>query len=224
MKRSEINNLIAESIGFIEGNGYRLPPFATWDSSVWDTRKTDCQELKDLMLGWDITDFGGGDFFNLGLILFTVRNGKEGSSLYPKPYAEKIMIVREGQVTPMHFHWSKMEDIINRGGGNLIIEVYNSNEDESLDQETAVEIVLDGCKMKVAPGTQLILHPGESITIPQYLYHSFWGDPGEGMVLVGEVSKVNDDTNDNRLLNPISRFPDIEEDEEPQYLLCTDYE
>lgn len=30
-----------------------------------------------------------------------------------------------------HFHWFKTEDIINRGGGNVLIRVYNSLPDEA---------------------------------------------------------------------------------------------
>jgi D-lyxose ketol-isomerase len=40
---------------------------------------------------------------------------------------------------------------------------------------------------------------------------------------VGEVSSVNDDANDNRFHRPTGRFPAIEDDEPPLYLLCTDY-
>ena len=54
------------------------------------------------------------------------------------------------------------------------------------------------------------------------IYHRFYGV--EAPVLVGEVSTVNDDTNDNFFYNPVGRFPDIEEDEKPLYLLATDYE
>jgi len=79
------------------------------------------------MLGWDITDFGGGDFLKKGLLLFTMRNGNLYDDRYTKPYAEKYLIVEEGQVTPFHFHWKKMEDIINRGGGNLLVQVYNDD-------------------------------------------------------------------------------------------------
>jgi D-lyxose ketol-isomerase len=40
---------------------------------------------------------------------------------------------------------------------------------------------------------------------------------------VGEVSKVNDDWTDNHFLDGVGRFPDIDEDEEPLYLLAMDY-
>ncbi len=41
-------------------------------------------------------------------------------------------------------------------------------------------------------------------------------------VLVDEVSSVNEDESDNRFLEN-ARFPEIEEDEKPFYLLCNDY-
>jgi hypothetical protein len=41
--------------------------------------------------------------------------------------------------------------------------------------------------------------------------------------MVGEVSKVNDDANDNRFYKPTGRFPAIEEDEKPFRLLCNEY-
>ena len=47
---------------------------------------------------------------------------------YTKTYAEKLLVVKEGQMAPMHFHWNKTEEIINRGG-NVLITVYNSTED-----------------------------------------------------------------------------------------------
>lgn len=66
------------------------------------------------------------------------------------------------------------------------------------------------------------LTPGESITLEPYCYHKFWG--AESRVLVGEVSKVNDDNTDNRFYEPVGRFPAIEEDEAPLHLLVNDYE
>ena len=84
-----------------------------------------CRNLLDCRLGWDVTDFGRGDFRRQGLLLFTIRNGINNSEKYSKPYAEKIMISRAGQVTLMHCHETKCEDIINRGGGKLIFELYH---------------------------------------------------------------------------------------------------
>ncbi|ABB39318.1 protein of unknown function DUF1498 [Oleidesulfovibrio alaskensis G20] len=219
MKRSEINALIKDTKIFFDALGFRLPRWAGWKPAEWKGKGG--LEVVQNMLGWDITDYGAGDFEKKGLILFTIRNGNHAAG-HPKRYAEKIMVVREGQVCPMHFHWSKTEDIINRGGGNLVIELYNSDKDEQL-ADTPVTVLIDGIPQTVPAGGTVILEPGESIFLPQGMYHRFYGQQGRGKVLVGEVSSVNDDNTDNRFLHSMPRFPQIEEDEEPVHLLVTDY-
>ena len=220
MKRSEINNLINSSIEFFDRMNFRLPPWAFRSPEEWKGLYDTCSEIIDNMLGWDLTDFGFNDFKKCGLILFTIRNGNFQKDI--KPYAEKIMIVEELQETPMHFHWSKMEDIINRGGGNLIIELYNSDEEGGFDDK-AVTVSIDGIRRKVEAGGRIVLTPGESICLPQGVYHRFFGEKDKGKVLVGEVSAVNDDTSDNRFYKPVGRFPEIIEDEKPVHLLASDY-
>ena len=197
-----------------------LPPWAYWTLDDWKSNKEDTSEIIENMLGWDITDFGSGDFYQRGLFLFTIRNGK--FNVDKKPYAEKIMIVEENQETPLHFHWAKMEDIINRGGGNLVIDLYNSTSDEKPDF-TPVHLKTDGVRRMVKAGGKVILTPGESICLEQGVYHLFYGEPGKGKVLVGEVSTVNDDSSDNCFYEPIGRFSVIEEDEPPLHLLASDY-
>ena len=221
MKRSEINQILVSAKEFLAEKQFILPPWAGWNISEWKDRPEASLEIRENFLGWDITDFGSGDFKSRGLFLFTIRNGKLG--IDRKPYAEKIMIVEENQETPMHFHWSKMEDIINRGGGNLVIELFNSRPDNSLD-DTDVHFKTDGISRVEKAGGKVILHPGESITLEQGMYHRFYGEPGMGRVLVGEVSAVNDDATDNCFLETIGRFPLIEEDELPLHLLVGDYE
>lgn len=223
MKRSEINNLISSAILFFEEQNFKLPPWAYWGVSDWKSNyspSNDLSEIIDNMLGWDLTDFGSGDFGNRGLLLFTIRNGNRNND--KKTYAEKIMIVCENQETPMHYHWNKMEDIINRGGGNLVIELYNADEEDSL-ADSPVEVSIDGIKKVLDPGSKVILEPGESICLTQKVYHRFYGEAGKGRVLVGEVSSVNDDSRDNRFLEKLGRFPEITEDEEPGHLLVSDY-
>jgi len=221
MKRSQINTLQREAAQFFAAHKFHLPPWAFWRRADWERNQARAEEIKMLRLGWDLTDFGAGDFYHTGLLLFTLRNGplhQPGA----KDYAEKIMIVRENQITPLHFHWHKMEDIINRGGGHLVIEMWNSTPDENL-ANTPVNVMVDGIPRSLQPGAPLILTPGESVTLPTRLYHQFYGEPKKGTVLVGEVSRVNDDGKDNRFHKPMGRFPQIEEDEEPLYLLCTEY-
>lgn len=220
MKRSEINQLIADSMNFFDQMNFKLPPWAYWTPDSWKGKYETCSEIVDNMLGWDLTDFGSGDFQQRGLILFTIRNGNIKKD--KKPYAEKAMIVEEMQETPMHFHWSKMEDIINRGGGNLVIELFNSETDHQFS-EKSIKVKTDGVLRTVEPGGKVILTPGESICLYQGLFHRFYGEQGKGKVFVGEVSTVNDDSNDNCFYDPIGRFPEIVEDEKPLHLLASDY-
>jgi D-lyxose ketol-isomerase len=224
MKRSQINSIMQSAETFIRRSGFHLPPFAYWTPKDWEKMGNDAGEIIANRLGWDITDFGSGNFEKCGLFLFTLRNGspENWKRMQGKLYAEKIMIVGPDQVTPMHFHWKKMEDIINRGGGNLIIQLYHSTPDEKMDCEKEIEITTDGVHRTLPPGGIITLTPGESITLPPYCYHEFWGK-GE-RVLVGEVSMVNDDYRDNRFADPIGRFPEIQEDEPPIYYLVSDYE
>ena len=223
MKRSQINAAIKDALKLFGEYRISLPPFVNWTPDDWRTKGAECDEIVDNMLGWDLTDFGQGDFEKQGLLLITLRNGNQKNpEKYPKPYAEKLMVVREGQVTPMHFHWFKTEDIINRGGGNLMIKLYKSDKNEGLSREDVV-IVMDGVKKRFPAGTVVRLTPGESITFTQGIYHRFWGEEGKGTVLVGEVSMCNDDNADNRFYDKVGRFPAIEEDEAPFRLLCNEY-
>ncbi|THB77573.1 MAG: D-lyxose/D-mannose family sugar isomerase [Desulfobulbaceae bacterium] len=223
MKRSEINKFINEARVLFETHKFHLPPFAYWSPEQWQGVGSEAAEIRENGLGWDVTDYGLGRYEHTGLLLFTIRNGNYRlKSRYPKGYAEKIMMVREAQITPWHFHWNKREDIINRGGGNLVIELYRADDQERFsDQSFGVSV--DGVEQEVVPGGKVILEPGQSICLEPYVYHTFYGQTGGGSVMVGEVSDVNDDSNDNRFYEKLGRFPTIEEDEPPQYLLCTEY-
>ena len=223
MKRSEINAAIRDALKLFAEYRISLPPFVLWTPEEWKEKGSETAEIRDNMLGWDITDFGQGDFSKIGLLLITLRNGNQKHpERYPKPYAEKLMVVRENQVTPTHFHWNKMEDIINKGGGNLMVKLYNATEDGGLD-DTDVTVALDGVLHTFPAGHVVRLEPGQSVTMTQGLYHRFWGEEGKGTVLVGEVSMCNDDAADNRFYDPVGRFPQIEEDEPPLHLLCNEY-
>jgi len=103
-----------------------------------------------------------------------------------------------------------------------IRNLYNSTYDDKL-AETEVEVSLDGVKKSFPAGTKLILKTGESITLTSGLYHRFWAEKGKGPLVVGEVSKVNDDNSDNCFLDKVGRFPDIKEDGPPIHYLCTEY-
>jgi len=225
MKRSEINGVMRDAMELMESKGFFLPPFAKWRPLDWETKGLECSDIIGQQLGWDITDFGSGDYNKIGLLLFTTRNGtfEDLKRENGKIYAEKIMVVQPGQVTPTHFHYQKMEDIINRGGGTLRIRFWDSTSDERLGDRDVV-VAADGVRRSLKAGGILDLCPGESVCIPQRTYHTFWGREGEGNILVGEVSRVNDDYVDNHFLDGTPRFANIDEDEEPLHLLFGDYE
>jgi D-lyxose ketol-isomerase len=224
MKRSEINQIIMYTMEATEKFKIPLPPFAFYSPEQWRQLGTDEAELVDNMLGWDITDFATGDFQHVGLTVFTFRNGNYNEKeKYPKPYCEKLLFVRDGQILPFHFHWHKMEDIINRGGGTLKITLYNANKGEGF-ADTPIDIVVDGKKMKIPAGKEILLYPGQSITLMQGQYHQWQGIPGTGDIALFEVSTTNDDRIDNRFYEAKSRLPEIEEDEAIKYLMFKDYQ
>ena len=220
MKRSEVNVIITDVKNFFATHRFMLPEWAHWSPDKWKGAYNKCSEIIDNKLGWDITDFGSGDFFKKGLALFTIRNGNWNKK--NKIYCEKIMAAGEEQVTPMHFHWNKTEDIINRGGGNLVMELYLPTPDDKLSGDL-VTVSIDGVLVTTKAGEPLILKPGQSICLTPRLYHRFYGEKGKGRVLIGEVSMVNDDDNDNHFYEKVGRFPEIDEDADPVHLLINDY-
>lgn len=224
MKRSEINQIIRNSKEFLDQCHFYLPQFAYWTIQDWKNNDGNHQEIIKNHLGWDITDYGSEEFHKIGLMHFTIRNGRyEDIPDGGKNYCEKIMIIEDGQEGPMHFHYKKMEDIINRGGGFLMIRLYLADENKELSQE-AFKVSIDGISKVLEPGTIIELKPGESITLPPYMFHKFWSKKGHGAVLVGEVSSVNDDYGDNFYIDHVGRFAEIEEDVTPIHLLVSDYD
>jgi len=223
MKRSEVNRLIEHAAELFKKTGFLLPPFAYWTPEHWKNIGSEADEIRHNRLGWDVTDYGLDRFLETGLLLFTIRNGNcKQPEDYPKGYAEKIMVVREEQRTPWHYHWNKREDIINRGGGNLVIEMYQADENNLFSAEQ-FSVSVDGTRRVIEPGGMVVLSPGESICLEPYIFHTFYGEQDRGTVVVGEVSDVNDDENDNCFYDKLGRFPDIEEDEPPLYYLCNEY-
>lgn len=223
MKRSEINAIVRDAAAFFRQHQFHLPPFAYWTPDEWRCKGAEVRDVVELGLGWDVFDGGMGKFDEIGLLLFTLRNGAPANLKAGKGvvYAEKIMISRVNQVTPLHFHWHKTEDIINRGGGKLMIQLYNATPDEAGLAETPVTVCVNGMPRTVDAGGTVALIPGESITLEPFCYHKFWA--AESRVLIGEVSTVNDDHTDNRFYEPLPRFPDVEEDEPPEVVLVSEY-
>ena len=223
MKRSRINDIMRAADDLIRQHGFVLPPFAYWSPDEFRAR-SDAGAIVATRMGWDITDYGQGRFDEMGLFLFTLRNGRladlqRGGGMC---YAEKLLISRQDQLSPMHTHVIKAEDIINRGGATLVVELYGSDDKGNFAWDKGGMVRCDGIDRPYGPGTKLKLKPGESVTLMPGDWHAFWGEGGD--VLIGEVSTVNDDLTDNIFREPIGRFAEIEEDEAPWHLLVSDYD
>ena len=223
MKRSRINDIMAEANEMIRHHGFRLPPFAYWTPQEFVANKHIAQGVIEARNGWDITDYGAGRYDEMGLFLFTLRNGRQadlarGGGMC---YAEKLLISKQDQLSPMHTHVLKAEDIINRGGATLVVELFGSDAQGRFADDKGGTVYCDGLRRDFVAGEKLKLAPGESVTLMPGDWHAFWGEGGD--VLIGEVSTVNDDETDNIFREPIGRFAQIEEDVAPTHLLVSDY-
>lgn len=229
MKRSEINQTIETAKNVLSTLGIYLPTFAYWTVNDWEEKGLEVDEIRKAMLGWDVTDFGKGQFNQFGRTLFTLRNGYKSDSGCSKIYAEKVILNPSNQRPPLHFHQQKMEDIINRGGGNILIQLYKCGENQQCSNENFT-VDLDGIRTELRAGSILRIEPGQSICIPPCLIHQFWGEENTGITVdgnqytvSGEVSSVCNDWYDNQFLESVERFPDIEEDEPRYHYLCNEY-
>ena len=212
MKRSEINAAIVEAKDMIDKYSWVLPKWGYWSKKEYDKNPTLKKYLKEHQMGWDVTDFGKGEFSKKGITLFCIRNGIQGNN-DDKPYAEKLLFMRECQEIPFHSHKVKLEDIINRGGGDLVIEFLEVDSNQ-IELNSKIDVLIDGEIVSIAPREPLILKRGQSVTVERNIYHKFYSAKGSGMVMAGEVSQVNDDNKDNYFLESLGRFSEIEEDEE----------
>jgi D-lyxose ketol-isomerase/sugar/nucleoside kinase (ribokinase family) len=225
MKRSEIDRVIREGLAFLGKMGVCPPPRAYWGLEEWHEHREEAPEPLKRGIGWDITDFGRGNFSGEGLLLYTLSNGYFDPATgkpVDQTYANKLLIVGKGQVSLTHHHWRKVEDIIVLGGGDLKIELHNAGPGDELDRAGEVRIMRNSVWRTHPAGAVVTLTPGERVRLERRHYHKFWGHRGK--VLVEEVSTVNDDATDNCFLpgDRVGRFPEIEEDQEPEFLLCTE--
>ena len=224
MKRSEINEAIKWAENLCAKQNIALPFFAYLPADKAEFHKPERENIVKTMMGWDVTDFNGGDFERLGAVLFTVRNG----SIYDNigvPYAEKYIFLKDGleQEIPLHYHNLKTEDIINRAGGVFCCQLALCGEDGKPDFTKPVRVLRDGEWYVAAPGEIIEISTGNSITLEPGVYHRFFAKTGCGDLIIGEVSKINDDNTDNIYAVPMDRFSDVEEDEAPYRLLVNEY-
>ncbi|HCI06078.1 MAG TPA: D-lyxose/D-mannose family sugar isomerase, partial [Sulfitobacter sp.] len=154
MKRSRINDIITESDEMMRSFGFVMPPFAYWSPEEFKARKNIAKNVIDARCGWDITDYGAGKYDEMGLFLFTLRNGRladlqRGGGMC---YAEKLLISKQDQLSPMHTHVLKAEDIINRGGATLVVELFGSDDAGNFADDKGGTVFCDGIKCDFAAG------------------------------------------------------------------------
>ena len=223
MKRSEINKHIIWAKNLLEANNIRLPDLAYMSPEAIQSADTALATIKSVMLGWDITDFGTGNFEQTGAVLYTVRNGSLENPSVGVPYCEKYILMKAGQYLPKHYHVLKTEDIIVRAGGILKVNLWNTDE-KGACLDTDVHVYMDGFERTFKAGQDILVTKGNSISLTPGLAHVFGPLDGTDEIILGEVSKVNDDKTDNYFLEPTARFSKIEEDELPIHLLCSEYQ
>lgn len=225
MKRSQINRVIEEARGQFAEWQCNLPEWAFWSPRKWSEVGAEADEIRQHGLGWIVTDFGTNEFEKFGLVLFVARNGRlhNGEPATTKTYAEKFMIVRPGQITPFHFHWKKTEDLVNRSGGRLNVELAWAADDELSMKDEPVRVQLDGLTKTVKRGEPIALAPGQSLQLVPRMCHQFSGHAADRTVLAGEISSLNDDSTDNCFLGRNVQMPPIEEDEPRKFLLNADH-
>jgi len=180
MKRSRINDIMASADDMIRSMGFALPPFASWSPDQFKANRAIARNVIDARCGWDITDYGAGRFDALGLFLFTLRNGsltdlQRGGG---RCYAEKLLISRQDQLSPMHTHALKTEDIINRAGATLVVELFGSDDQGRFAEDRGGTVWCDGLRRDFDPGEKLKLVPGASVTLRPGDWHAFWGRGG----------------------------------------------
>lgn len=210
MKRSEINAALRTARAVCDEMRFALPGWADWTLEDHKANPEASAFLIDRQIGWDVTDFGSEDFARRGLTLLCTRNGIQGAAA-ERPYAEKLLFVGVGQETPFHAHKVKLEDIICRGGGDLMVEFTTKG---SFAADTTARV--DGALVAIDQGP-IRLRPGQGITIPRGVQHRFWAEGAPSFVV--EVSQCNDDKGDNFFLEALGRFSTVTEDEPPLYPL-----
>ena len=223
MKRSEINRAVRWAKDLMKAYHISLPEYADWPVEKWKEMAPVTGLIRQLMLGWDITDFGCGHFDQIGTVLYTMRNGSSTDPDAGVPYCEKYLILKEGQRLPKHYHVSKTEDIINRAGGMLQVFLWNADPETGCQLDTEVSVLQDGIRNVYRPGQEILIPPGSSVSLTPYLAHILGAKSGYGPLICGEVSKINDDLTDNFFLEPTARFPQIEEDEPMLHPMCNEY-
>jgi D-lyxose ketol-isomerase len=208
---------------FCEARGVALPPFARWREDDFRARPEALKLVAARGMGWNVVEFRRGAFDAEGLTIFTLRMGdwRELEAKRGRLYAEKAILLEDGQRAPHHYHVVKTEDILNRGGARFVVELFKVDENGKPLKER-FRALKDATLLDLDPGERVRLEPGESLTLDPYVAHAFWAEGGAA--IAGEVSLVNDDRTDNYFTPPLEAPRPIEEDAAARYVTVRDYE
>jgi D-lyxose ketol-isomerase len=130
MKRSELNAILREGKQFLERMNFHLPVWAHWSPEDWaNGRATSMtRSATTCSAGTSPTSASASTSARACCSSPSATATRASKHEYEiKPYCEKILICGDEQVTPTHFHWEKMEDIICRGGGELLLRLWNAD-------------------------------------------------------------------------------------------------
>ena len=222
MKRSFIESRIAMMLAQCARHGLALPPFALWTPPQFRAERDAARRIAAGGLGWNIVEFTPGAFATKGLSAFTARMGdwRDLARGRGRLYGEKALMLEDGQGAPHHYHVVKTEDILNRGGARLMLELFKVDySGRRLDEP--FRVLKDATMIDLRAGGRVALEPGESIVLEPYVAHSFWAEGG--LVVAGEVSLANDDATDNYFLPALTPPDPIEEDIPARYVTVRDH-
>ena len=221
MKRSFIDACIDRALETCARRTIALPPFSTWGDQEFLADRQALSAAASCGLGWNVAEFAPGLFSTDGLVVFTLRMGpwRDLAGGRGRLYAEKLLFAEDGQRTPHHYHIVKTEDVINRGGGRFVVELFKVDA-AGAPLKSRFSVIKDLRTIDLGPGDQVRLEPGESLTLDPFVAHAFWAEGGA--VVAGEVSLANDDGSDNYFSPPFSIEP-IEENAPRRRVTVADY-
>jgi len=222
VKRSFIDARIDRMREICARHGVALPLFGLWGEADFRANPDAARLIAERGMGWNVVEFRPGRFAREGLTLFTLRMGdwRELGAGRGRLYAEKAILAEDGQRAPHHYHVVKTEDIVNRGGARFVVELFKVDA-QGAPLKERFRATRDVTVLDLAPGDQVRLEPGESLTLEPFIAHAFWAEGG--VAVAGEVSLANDDATDNYFLPPLEPFAPIEEDAPARYVTVRDH-